>query len=431
MDGNQLKTIIAGFAACVILNGCNSGSSTTDGASDSSSDTGTAVESGYAIVDTAQVNCYDDSGSATDCPAAGEAFYGQDAQVAGNSPSYTDNGDGTVTDNVTGLVWQQSPDTDGDGDVDVSDKLSYDAAKTYCENLVSGGASDWQLPTIKQLYSLIDFTGRDPSGYEGTDTSSLVPFIDTSYFDFSYGDTDEGERIIDSQYLSSTFYVGSSSSTLVFGVNFADGRIKGYGTSNLGEDKTFTVMCVRENTSYGVNDFTDNGDGTVSDGATGLMWAQQDSGDDAPNGLNWEEALAYVVTQNTANHLGYSDWRLPNIKELQSILDYSRAPDLTSSAAIDSIFDATLISNEAGQADYGYYWSSTTHANWSQLPGMWASYMSFGRALGYIDGAWTDIHGAGAQRSDLKSGDPSDYATGHGPQGDAVRIYNYVRLVRG
>ncbi|MFR9578660.1 MAG: hypothetical protein SNG45_07410, partial [Rikenellaceae bacterium] len=43
---------------------------------------------------------------------------------------------------------------------------------------------------------------------------------------------------------------------------------------------------------------------------------------------------------------------------------------------------------------------------------------------------WINIHGAGAQRSDPKSGDPSKYATGRGPQGDAIRIYNYVRLVR-
>ncbi|MFI3323473.1 MAG: hypothetical protein SNG59_01995, partial [Rikenellaceae bacterium] len=43
---------------------------------------------------------------------------------------------------------------------------------------------------------------------------------------------------------------------------------------------------------------------------------------------------------------------------------------------------------------------------------------------------WVDVHGAGSQRSDPKSGDPSIYADGHGPQGDVVRTYNYVRLVR-
>jgi hypothetical protein len=41
-----------------------------------------------------------------------------------------------------------------------------------------------------------------------------------------------------------------------------------------------------------------------------------------------------------------------------------------------------------------------------------------------------DVHGAGAQRSDPKNGDPGDYPYGHGPQGDVVRIYNYVRCVR-
>jgi len=46
------------------------------------------------------------------------------------------------------------------------------------------------------------------------------------------------------------------------------------------------------------------------------------------------------------------------------------------------------------------------------------------------NGNWLDVHGAGAQRSDPKLGDPNDYPYGHGPQGDDVRIYNYVRAVR-
>lgn len=384
----------------------------------------------YPIVDTGQGTCYDDSGVIT-CPAEGAAFYGQDAQYTSNTPSYTDNGDGTVTDSVTGLIWQQSADTDGDGDTDAADKMPYEAAGAYCENLTNAGYDDWQLPDIKQLYSLIDFSGMDPSGYEGTDTSGLVPFIDTDYFDFAYGDTDANERIIDSQYASSTLYVGDTDVPLLFGVNFADGRIKGYGTTMFGRDKTYSVACVRQNSSYGVNDFRDIGDGTISDNATGLMWSQDDSGSDAPDGLNWEEALAYVETQNDANYLGYSDWRLPNVKELQSILDYGRSPDTNNSAAIDPLFNATSFTNEAGQTDYAFYWSSTTHANWTNNPGKAGAYVSFGRALGYMNGTWSDVHGAGAQRSDPKSGDPADWPTGHGPQGDAIHIYNTVRLVRG
>ena len=382
----------------------------------------------YPIVDTHQGVCYDNQ-TVMECPAEGEAFYGQDAQYTGTQASYTDNGDGTVTDNVTGLVWQQSPDTDGDGDIDASDKISYANAESYCENLSYAGQTDWQLPTIKQLYSLIDFSGVDPSGYEDSDTSGLIPFIDTDYFDFAYGDTSVNERIIDSQYASSNFYVDGGQ--FLFGVNFADGRIKGYGLSLFGQDKTFDVLCVRENSTYGINDFADNGDGTISDHATGLMWAQDDSGIDTPDGLNWEEALAWVESQNAANYLGYSDWRMPSIKELQSIIDYSRSPGTTDSAAIDALFNATAIINEAGETDYGFYWSGTTHSNWSDSAGSAGAYVSFGRAMGYMEDVWQDVHGAGAQRSDPKSGDPADYPTGNGPQGDAIRIYNFVRLVRG
>lgn len=66
-----------------------------------------------------------------------------------------------------------------------------------------------------------------------------------------------------------------------------------------------------------------------------------------------------------------------------------------------------------------------------------AVYVSFGEALGYMksEGIYLelDVHGAGAQRSDPKYGDPasSEYEYGRGPQGDVVRILNFVRVVRG
>ena len=158
--------------------------------------------------------------------------------------------------------------------------------------------------------------------------------------------------------------------------------------------------------------------------------------------MNWQEALAWAQSKNAVNHLGHSDWRLPNAKELQSIVDYTRSPDTTSSAAIDPLFTCTGITNEAGKADFPFYWTSTTHMSQgggpdaSAIGGGYAVYVAFGRAMGYMTGGdpriagWLDVHGAGAQRSDPKVGNPARYPRGHGPQGDAIRIYNFVRLVR-
>jgi hypothetical protein len=254
----------------------------------------------------------------------------------------------------------------------------------------------------------------------------VAPFIDSDTFIFEYGDTGSGERVIDAQFISSSEYVGTTmEGHTVFGVNFADGRIKGYGTGPMpgqSQDKDFFVLYVRGNADYGINDFVDNEDGTIGDLATGLTWMQDDSG----TGMIWEDALAYCQNLDAA---GYDDWRLPNAKELQSIVDYFRSPDTSSSAAIDPLFNSTAITNERGEIDYGFYWSSTTHANY-QAGGQAAAYVSFGRSLGYMNNNWVDVHGAGSQRSDPKTGDPADYPTGHGPQGDAIRIYNQVRCVR-
>ena len=85
----------------------------------------------YPIVDTGQSTHYDNSGEIA-APAPGEAFYGQDAQCIGNQPSYTISADGlTVHDNVTGLTWTRSPDLNGDGVIDVNDKLTQAESMTY------------------------------------------------------------------------------------------------------------------------------------------------------------------------------------------------------------------------------------------------------------------------------------------------------------
>ena len=184
---------------------------------------------------------------------------------------------------------------------------------------------------------------------------------------------------------------------------------------------------------------------TVTDTATGLMWSKEDSA----AGMTWQDALAWVQAKNTGNYLGHNDWRLPNAKELHSLVNYANAPDFNGKPAIDTaFFTCTGITNENGDADYPYYWASTTHAGYSATgsAGGYAVYIPFGRALGWPDraNAWVDVHGAGCQRSDPKTGPPYADATthvvtkngvtytgyAHGPQGDALRGLNFVRLVR-
>jgi hypothetical protein len=396
----------------------------------------------YPIVDTGQSKYYNDLQEIS-APGQGESFYGQDAHFKGIQPHYSISSDGlTVIDHVTGLAWTKSPDLDRDGDIDVHDKLTFSEAQSYPNTLNAqnfGGYDDWRLPTIKELYSLMNFSGTDPSGPQA---SNLTPFIDDNYFDFGYGDTNGGERLIDAQFWSSNIYSGTvfGNQTAAFGLNLADGRIKGYPASGGRITKTCYVYFVRGNTDYGINKFKDNSDGTITDTATGLMWSQDDSGNKSDNGprsgMTWEEALAWVQQKNGESYLGYNDWRLPNAKEMQSIVDYSRSPDATHSAAIDPIFNVTQITNEAGQTDYPWYWTSTTHLKANGMADA-AAYICFGRSLGYMNGSWIDVHGGGSQRSDQKSGVFNQYTYvsdgyyfNQSPQGDAARSYNYVRPVR-
>lgn len=397
--------LVASVATLLILSGV--GGVLPLAVSDNGSSMATIFTSGYVIVDTGQNTCYNNADEIS-CPNEGSDFYGQDAQYYGNQPSYVDNGDGTVTDLNTGLMWQQDP----------GEKMTYSQAVAGAASFNLAGYTDWRLPTIKELYSLIDFRGTDPSAGA---TSGMTPFIDTDYFEFEYGDTSAGERIIDSQWTTVSVYKSTvmDGQEGFFGVNFADGRIKCYPTA---DSKLYFTIYVRGN-SYGTNNFIDNGDGTITDQSTGLMWQKDSSGE----GLLWEDALEYSENLELA---GYTDWRLPNAKELQSIVDYSRCPDITDSAAIDPIFEVSSITNEGGEKDYPFFWTSTTHIGYPNN-GNGAVYIVFGRGLGYWNDHWTDVHGAGAQRSDPKTGDPGDYPEGHGPQGDAVRIYNYVRCVRG
>jgi hypothetical protein len=366
------------------------------------------------VIDTGQTACYDDVAQLA-CPASGDPFFGQDGQYSGLAAAYRDNGDGTLSDRRTGLMWQKTP----------GDRMAWPQAVVNATSFDLAGYQDWRLPTIKELFSLVNFTG----GFVSDDTDS-APFIDTTYFDFSFGDPLTGVGYRDAQYASSTEAVSliGGGDPAVFGVNFADGLVKAFPR----DIQSFFVRYVRGGEGYGGPTLTDNGDGTVTDVATGLMWTQVDSGHlgagVAGDGrLDWQEALFWA---ELLDYAGHSDWRLPNAKELLGLVDYTRAPAITASPAIDPIFDTTFIVDEGGALNYPYFWTGTTHLDGGSAAA--AVYVAFGESLGYspIGGGefeLVDLDGAGALRSDPKT--PAEPGGGSDPY-PVTRTDNFVRAVR-
>ncbi|WP_372773794.1 DUF1566 domain-containing protein [Mangrovibacterium sp.] len=347
----------------------------------------------YIQVATGQTTLYDADGEVIASLNIGDPLYGQDANyLSGKTMSYTNNGDGTITDNNTGLMWQGVPS---------SEDYTWQEAVDYCNELELGGYDDWRMPSCKELYSISDF-------------SSGWPYLNTNYFTLASGKVSKNE-----QFWSSNYYVGvtvEGGSNAAFGVNHVTGHIKAYSAKSSGPVGGKYVRAVRGD-DYGVNDYTNNGDRTITDNASGLMWAQDDSGE----GMDWQDALAYA---EGSEYAGYTDWRLPNVKELQGIVDYGYSPSATDASkvgpAINPLFNCTPIVNEAGNDDYGYYWTGTSANFKSGQPYYYAWYVAFGMA---VDSDGDDFHGAGGVRFDTK------YEGG--PLGEGgERYYNYVRLVR-
>jgi Protein of unknown function (DUF1566)/Bacterial Ig-like domain/Putative binding domain, N-terminal len=283
--------------------------------------------SAFRLPDTGQTTCYDSSGNVVDCTGTG-----QDGEYDLNPMSYVDNGDGTVTDNNTGLMWQkcsvgQNNDPSCGGTATMYNWYqasgTYDAtynrsSQNVCSSLTLGGHSDWRLPSKKELVSIVDYG---------------VPFPGMSLDELYFPNGNVGQY-----WTSPTSACDSSHAWDVF---FGQGSFVDFYAKNV--SNSFYVRCVR-GPKYPSQSFTDNNDGTVTDTGTGLTWQQGE-----PGVMTWQGGLDYC---NGLTMGGYSDWRLPNIKELESLTDDSRC-----NPAIDtSFFPSTYTSN--------CYYSSTPDAYW-------------------------------------------------------------------
>ncbi len=384
------------------LNGCND-------AAVNSQVNENGVKGGYKIRHTG-VNKYYDTISVINNPGSQSVFFLQDGTNYGVSDNFFDSGDGSVTDPVTGLMWTK----------DLTPKLTLEEAKARLNQINTGKYKDWRIPSIKELFSLIDYSGQVFGD------KSVRLFIDKTYFNQPLGDITNGEREIDAQTWSSTdcqsLTMGRDKSR--YGVNFVDGRIKAYPITEpiSGLPNKLYFRFVRGNINYGYNKFIDNRDGTITDEATGLMWQKKDS----KTALDWKSALEYARNLNLLDH---NDWRLPTIKELQSLVVYENKVDETGNASISELFQTSIRNNPNGSLNYPYYWSSTTLLDGPQ-PGNQAAYVCFGKASAFFNGQYVDAHGTGAVRSDLKYLQHTNYPISFGPQGDLVYVRNFVRCVR-
>ena len=276
-----------------------------------------AVVFAWPVPDTDQSSCF----GATDyitCPTPGAAFYGQDDQYDINVTSYSVNADfsaipsGVVRDNITGLYWQQAT---------APGTYTWQGAIDYCAALSLGGIT-WRLPSAKDLGSLIF-----PYIYPDT-----LLAINPLYFPNTLGDNG---------YWTITPYPVTLSNSAYY-VNFDYGAISSEAKSSLNY-----VRCVSGTTF--ANDFQTPVSGKVYDKFTGLEWQQTPD----TTKYDWQGALAHCENLNLG---GQTDWRLPNTKELQSIVDYTKA----NAPRINSGYFTSVPT--------GIYWSSTTRYDGTYSP---------------------------------------------------------------
>lgn len=246
---------------------------------------------------TGQDRCFTETEefSCSDYSEEFEDFFGQDTQYAEaescfphnfsvNTGDSEENDDDTVIDNNTGLEWQR---------VMTDETFDWDNAVSYCETLTYAGHSDWRLPNPTELHTISDL-GRHTPAFDTRYFSSITPSSKR------FWTSQESKSDTDTDKAYSVSYYDSSSPLIA---------------------KTYElyVMCVRGNElpTASFTTQTISEDIVVIDSATNLMWQKT-----YETNKTWHLALQYC---ENLIYAGYSDWRLPNRNELESLLDYDKS----------------------------------------------------------------------------------------------------------
>jgi len=334
---------------------------------------------------TGQTTCYDQYGNVISCAGTGQDGEIQ-AGIAWPSPRFTVNAE-TVVDNLTGLVWAQDGnimttkdpgyDYDGtrnDGAVTFQRALEY-VAKLNNEGYL--GQSDWRLPNLNEMESLIN--ANEPHNETWLNSQGFINAGHGSYWSSTSDAYDTGRSwVVDMG--DNNGYVDDwgdkPGSNLVWPVRSGEcdnaaiclpktGQTTCYDTT--GEVIPCSGTGQDGDTQVGVPlpspRFTDNGD-TVTDNLTSLIWTKNANvpGDHK----TWKEALDYVQGMNagTNPNFGHNDWRLPNRKELYSLVDHTQYnPALPTGHPFTNV-------------QLGSYWSSTTDAQ--HTSDAWYVYFPYG-----------------------------------------------------
>lgn len=258
--------------------------------------------------------------------------------VAWSRPRFTAGTD-VVTDNLTGLMWQKAPSC-----IYATDQKTWVDALNYCNDLELGGFTDWRLPNHKELLSLRDYSQSAIFPWLNSQGFVCDPETNNSFWTSTAGNyTDSAWSV--GMWLGTNYSSPKTSLCYIWAVRGnssappADVSLPGTGQTvsyAAGDDADMGIGA-----PWPEPRFTDNGDGTVSDKLTGLVWGKYPS----ITGMTWLDAIAYTETLTIG---GYEDWRLPNVNEMGSV---SFAAWLTTSWWTDRGFSA-LPNN---------YWTSTAY----------------------------------------------------------------------